>query len=85
MDGDTRGGSALSVRAVSGKPIKFMGVGEGKTFIPSVILPICVISMISIALFHLILHLIKALSITFRFLYVYVHSTSRSIFSLTLK
>lgn len=29
MDGDTRGGSALSVRAVSGKPIKFMGVGEG--------------------------------------------------------
>ena len=30
MDGDTRGGSALSVRAVSGKPIKFMGVGEGE-------------------------------------------------------
>ena len=30
MDGDTRGGSALSVRAVSGKPIKFVGVGEGK-------------------------------------------------------
>ena len=30
MDGDTRGGSALSVRAVSGKPIKFMGVGEGQ-------------------------------------------------------
>jgi signal recognition particle subunit SRP54 len=29
MDGDTRGGSALSVRAVSGKPIKFVGVGEG--------------------------------------------------------
>jgi len=28
MDGDTRGGSALSVRAVSGKPIKFVGVGE---------------------------------------------------------
>lgn len=32
MDGDTRGGSALSVRAVSGKPIKFMGVGEGMFF-----------------------------------------------------
>jgi SRP54-type protein, GTPase domain len=32
MDGDTRGGSALSVRAVSGKPIKFMGVGEGTEF-----------------------------------------------------
>ena len=29
LDGDTRGGSALSVRAVSGKPIKFVGVGEG--------------------------------------------------------
>lgn len=29
MDGDTRGGSALSVRGVSGKPIKFVGVGEG--------------------------------------------------------
>ena len=29
MDGDTRGGSALSVRGVSGKPIKFIGVGEG--------------------------------------------------------
>ncbi len=29
MDGDTRGGSALSVRGVSGKPIKFVGIGEG--------------------------------------------------------
>eukprot|EP01031_Cornospumella_fuschlensis_P034531 gene34532-41811_t len=29
LDGDTRGGSALSVRAVSGRPIKFIGVGEG--------------------------------------------------------
>mmetsp|Transcript_18172 Transcript_18172/g.37870 ORF Transcript_18172/g.37870 Transcript_18172/m.37870 type:complete len:543 (-) Transcript_18172:31-1659(-) len=28
LDGDTRGGSALSVREVSGKPIKFVGVGE---------------------------------------------------------
>ena len=28
MDGDTRGGAALSVREVSGKPIKFIGVGE---------------------------------------------------------
>jgi signal recognition particle subunit SRP54 len=28
MDGDTRGGAALSVRAVSGQPIKFTGVGE---------------------------------------------------------
>ena len=27
-DGDARGGAALSVRAVSGKPIKFLGVGE---------------------------------------------------------
>jgi SRP54-type protein, GTPase domain len=35
MDGDTRGGSALSVRAVSGKPIKFMGVGEGTEFTSS--------------------------------------------------
>lgn len=28
MDGDTRGGAALSVREVTGKPIKFIGVGE---------------------------------------------------------
>lgn len=28
MDGDTRGGAALSVRYVTGKPIKFVGVGE---------------------------------------------------------
>jgi len=28
LDGDTRGGAALSVRLVSGKPIKFVGVGE---------------------------------------------------------
>jgi signal recognition particle subunit SRP54 len=28
LDGDARGGSALSVKAVTGKPIKFMGVGE---------------------------------------------------------
>ncbi|HUO82752.1 MAG TPA: signal recognition particle protein [Gammaproteobacteria bacterium] len=27
-DGDARGGAALSVRAVTGKPIKFLGVGE---------------------------------------------------------
>lgn len=28
LDGDTRGGAALSVRAVTGVPIKFVGVGE---------------------------------------------------------
>ena len=28
MDGDSRGGAAVSVRGVSGKPIKFVGVGE---------------------------------------------------------
>jgi signal recognition particle subunit SRP54 len=28
LDGDTRGGAALSVKAVTGKPIKFMGEGE---------------------------------------------------------
>jgi signal recognition particle subunit SRP54 len=28
MDGDARGGAALSLRAVIGKPIKFVGVGE---------------------------------------------------------
>ena len=31
VDGDTRGGAALSVRATTGKPIKFMGVGEKVT------------------------------------------------------
>ena len=29
MDGDARGGAALSMRSVTGKPIKFAGVGEG--------------------------------------------------------
>ncbi len=28
LDGDTRGGAALSIKAVVGKPIKFVGVGE---------------------------------------------------------
>ena len=28
MDGDTRGGAALSAKAVTGKPIKFVGMGE---------------------------------------------------------
>ncbi len=28
LDGDTRGGAALSIRAVTGKPIKFCGTGE---------------------------------------------------------
>ena len=28
MDGDTRGGACLSIKAVTGKPIKFIGVGE---------------------------------------------------------
>ncbi len=28
LDGDTRGGAALSIKAISGKPIKYVGVGE---------------------------------------------------------
>ena len=28
LDGDARGGAALSIKAVTGKPIKFVGVGE---------------------------------------------------------
>jgi signal recognition particle subunit SRP54 len=28
LDGDTRGGAAISIRAVAGQPIKFLGVGE---------------------------------------------------------
>lgn len=31
LDGDTRGGAALSIRAVTGKPIKFVGTGEKLT------------------------------------------------------
>jgi len=31
LDGDARGGAALSVRSVTGKPIKFVGVGEKLT------------------------------------------------------
>lgn len=29
MEGDARGGAALSIKTVTGKPIKFVGVGEG--------------------------------------------------------
>ncbi len=29
MDGDARGGAAISIRSVTGVPIKFLGVGEG--------------------------------------------------------
>ena len=28
LDGDARGGAALSIRAATGKPIKFIGTGE---------------------------------------------------------
>jgi signal recognition particle subunit SRP54 len=28
MDGDARGGAALSIRAITGQPVKFIGVGE---------------------------------------------------------
>ena len=31
LDGDTRGGAALSIRAVTGKPIKLCGIGEKPT------------------------------------------------------
>ena len=31
LDGDTRGGAALSIRSVTGKPIKFCGTGEKPT------------------------------------------------------
>jgi signal recognition particle subunit SRP54 len=31
LDGDTRGGAALSIKAVTGKPIKFCGIGEKMT------------------------------------------------------
>ncbi len=31
LDGDTRGGAALSIRSVTGKPVKFSGVGEKLT------------------------------------------------------
>ncbi len=31
MDGDARGGAAISIKAVTGKPIKFVGVGEKLT------------------------------------------------------
>ncbi|MEO1229626.1 MAG: signal recognition particle receptor subunit alpha [Myxococcota bacterium] len=29
LDGDARGGAALSIKAITGKPIKFLGLGEG--------------------------------------------------------
>lgn len=31
MDGDARGGAALSIKSVTGKPLKFIGVGEKST------------------------------------------------------
>ena len=36
MDGDARGGAVLSIRRVVGKPIKFVGVGEGLDDLDSV-------------------------------------------------
>ena len=33
LDGDTRGGAALSVKAVTGKPIKFVGMGDVLTLV----------------------------------------------------
>ena len=30
LDGDTRGGAALSIRRITGKPLKFLGMGENK-------------------------------------------------------
>lgn len=33
-DGDARGGAALSVRAITGKPIKFLGMGESDALEP---------------------------------------------------
>ncbi len=35
MDGDARGGAALSIKAVTGKPLKFIGVGEKSTALES--------------------------------------------------
>ena len=35
LDGDARGGAALSMKSVTGKPIKFMGVGEKLEDFPS--------------------------------------------------
>lgn len=35
LDGDTRGGACLSIKAVTGKPIKFIGVGEKLTDLES--------------------------------------------------
>ncbi|GAA4401651.1 signal recognition particle protein [Quisquiliibacterium transsilvanicum] len=35
LDGDSRGGAALSVKAITGKPIKFVGVGEKLTGLES--------------------------------------------------
>jgi signal recognition particle subunit SRP54 len=35
LDGDSRGGAALSVKAITGKPIKFVGVGEKLTGLDS--------------------------------------------------
>jgi signal recognition particle subunit SRP54 len=29
LDGDSRGGAALSIKGVSGRPVKLVGVGEG--------------------------------------------------------
>jgi signal recognition particle subunit SRP54 len=35
LDGDSRGGAALSVKAITGKPIKFVGIGEKLTGLDS--------------------------------------------------
>lgn len=44
VDGDARGGAALSIRHITGKPIKFLGVGEKtealEPFHPTVLPPV---------------------------------------------
>ena len=43
IDGDTRGGAALSVRHITGKPIKFTGTGERSRISKPSIRTVCLV------------------------------------------
>lgn len=53
LDGDTRGGAALSIRSVVNKPIKFVGTGENWMLLINSIPHVCqTVSLVWVTSFH---------------------------------
>ena len=61
VDGDARGGAALSIRQITGKPIKFLGVGE-KTEALEPLHPDCVACLLYTSFTYIELNQVKDLS-----------------------